>query len=87
MSPVRPLAWLTTTLLLSVSAAACQPTRCEDLEAEPISGAYHGGGTLGEERMLDVSIKATPKQVVLSYRGKDGSHIRAFYRIAKKSKK
>ncbi|MDB4987849.1 MAG: hypothetical protein JWN04_3027 [Myxococcaceae bacterium] len=69
------------------SVAGCRATRCEDLQAEPNAGDYRGGGSLGEERLLDVSLKATSKQVVLTYTGRDGSRIHAIYRITKKSKK
>jgi len=78
-----------TMLLLSsavLSTAACRQTRCEDLRAEPIEGAYRGGGSLGEERMRKVSFEATSQQVVLTYSAQDGSRIRALYRVLEKSK-
>ncbi|MDB4975858.1 MAG: hypothetical protein JWN48_4199 [Myxococcaceae bacterium] len=74
-------------LFALLSGAGCGRTRCEDLVAEPNAGSYRGGGSLGEDRMLDVSLKATAKQVTLSYTARDGSRIKAFYRVAKKSKK
>ena len=73
--------------LLALSFVACRKTRCEDLEAAPIAGKYRGGGSLGEERMLNVALEATSKQVVLTYTAMDGSHIRAKYRVVKRSEK
>ena len=73
--------------LLALGCAGCRATRCDEFVAEPNPGDYRGGGSLGEDRMLDVSLKASSKQVVLTYTSRDGSRIRAFYRISKKSKK
>jgi hypothetical protein len=68
--------------------AGCKPTtRCEDLLPEPNSGNYRGGGTLGEDRLLDVSVAANLKEVVLSYTTRDGSKIRATYKVTKKTRK
>jgi len=75
-------------IVLALSAiSGCRQTRCDEYVPEPNAGDYRGGGSLGEERMLDVSLKASTKEVVLSYRAKDGSQIRAFYRVAKKIKR
>ncbi len=73
--------------LATLAFSGCRATRCDEFVAEPNAGDYRGGGSLGEDRMLDVSLKATSKQVVLTYTSRDGSRIRAFYRVAKKSKK
>ncbi len=72
--------------LVVLSSAACRQTRCEDLEAVPVSGSYKGGGSLGEERLLRVALDTSGKKVVLTYAMMDGSRIRATYRIKKKSK-
>jgi hypothetical protein len=74
---------LTATLALLPS---CRQTRCEDLVAEPIVGSYRGGGSLGEQRLLKVSLDASEKEVVLSYTTRDGSRIHAKYRVLKKTK-
>jgi hypothetical protein len=69
-------------------ASACKKTsRCEDLLPEPNAGSYRGGGSLGEERLLDVSLEADLKEVVLSYTTRDGSKIRAKYKVTKKTRK
>jgi len=69
-------------------AAGCKrTTRCEDLLPEPNAGSYRGGGTLGADRILDLSLEANLKEVVLSYTTRDGSKIRATYRVTKKTKK
>jgi hypothetical protein len=69
-------------------AAACKKTsRCEDLLPEPNAGSYRGGGSLGEDRLLDVSLEANLKEVVLSYTSRDGSKIRAKYKVTKKTRK
>ena len=66
----------------------CKKTsRCEDLLPEPNTGSYRGGGSLGDERLLDVSLEANLDEVVLSYTSRDGSKIRAKYKILKKTKK
>jgi len=72
---------------LALSVGCRAKTRCEDLSPQAIAGKYRGGGSLGDDRMFDVSVEATDKQVTLTYTGKDGSRIRAFYRVAKKSTK
>jgi hypothetical protein len=54
---------------------------------EPVAGSYHGGGSLGEERMLRVTLASSTKQVELSYTNMDGSQIKATYRVSKKRKK
>jgi hypothetical protein len=75
------------TLLLSWalgSTAACGPTPCEELIVEPLVGSYRSGGTLGEQNLLKVSLQASSKQVVLSFTTKDGSRVRALYRVTKK---
>lgn len=67
---------------------ACKKTsRCEDLLPEPNAGSYRGGGALGDERLLDVSMEANLNEVVLSYTSRDGSKIRAKYRVLKKTRK
>lgn len=67
-------------------ACGCRKPRCEDLEPAEVGGIYKGGGTLGEERLLRVSVNAAPKQVVLTYTAMDGSRIRALYRVTKKKR-
>jgi hypothetical protein len=68
--------------------ASCKPTtRCEDLLPEPNSGNYHGGGTLGEERILNLSVAANTREVVLSFTTRDGSKVRATYRVTKKTRR
>ncbi len=73
--------------LLALNTAACRKTRCEDLQAAPIAGKYRGGGSLGEERLLNVALEATSKHVVLTYTAMDGSHIRAKYKVVERSEK
>jgi len=69
-------------------ASSCKPTtRCEDLLPEPNAGSYRGGGTLGDERILDLSVTANLKEVVLSYTTRDGSRIRATYKVTKKTRR
>ncbi|MEY4508962.1 MAG: hypothetical protein RLZZ450_1084 [Pseudomonadota bacterium] len=69
-------------------ATGCKKTsRCEDLLPEPNAGSYRGGGSLGEDRLLDVSLEANLKEVVLSYTSRDGSKIRAKYKVTKKTRK
>ena len=70
-----------------VPLSGCRKTRCEDLAAVPVAGVYTGGGSLGQERMLRVSLLASGDQVALSYTTMDGSQIRAIYRVLKKGKK
>jgi hypothetical protein len=83
MSPLRAL-------LLLAFAAACAPgcgrTPCDELVPVPIVGSYRGSGTLGQEHLLKVSLEASEQQVVLSYTTRDGSRIRAQYRVLNKSK-
>lgn len=71
---------------LLVLCAGCRATRCEDLVPEPIAGKYLGGGSLGEERLLRVSLEASPDQIVLNFSRGDGTRIRAKYRIKSKGK-
>ena len=54
---------------------------------EPNAGSYRGGGSLGDERLLDLSLEANLKEVVLSYTSRDGSKIRAKYKVTKKTRR
>ena len=74
-------------LCLAALASGCRKSRCEDLTPVPIAGVYAGGGSLGEERMLRVSLLASGTQVALTYTTMDGSQIRAIYRAIKKGRK
>jgi hypothetical protein len=67
-------------------APGCGRTPCEELVPAPIVGSYTGSGTLGDERLLKVSLEASERQVVLSYTTKDGSRIRALYRVLDRGK-
>ena len=75
--------------ILSVAAllGGCRKSRCEDLTPVPIAGVYTGGGSLGKERMLRVSLLASGSEVALTYTTMDGSQIRAIYHALKKGKK
>jgi hypothetical protein len=73
-------------LVLAALLSGCRKPRCEDLETAEVGGLYKGGGTLGDERLLRVSVNAAPKQVVLTYTAMDGSRIRAQYQVTKKKK-
>ena len=74
-------------LCVATLAGGCRKSRCEDLRPVPIAGVYAGGGSLGEERLLRVSLLASGTQVALTYTTMDGSQIRAVYRALKKGKK
>jgi len=67
-------------------AAGCGPTRCEDYTPVAIGGTYKGGGSLGGERLLNVSLEAGAKQVTLTYTDLDGARVKATYRVLKKSR-
>lgn len=64
--------------------AACNKTDCTKLERVAIPGAYKGGGSLGEERLLRVGLDAKDDKVVLTWTMMDGSRIRASYRVARR---
>lgn len=84
-----PKSWLVCgcALWAVVLLGGCRKSRCEDLTPVPMAGVYTGGGSLGKERMLRVSLLASGNQVALSYTTMDGSQIRAIYRVLKKGKK
>lgn len=74
--------------LLALSAlGGCRETRCEDLEPVPVAGTYRGGGSLGDERLLKVTLTAAGDDVELRYTTRDGATIRAKYKVTKKYKK
>jgi hypothetical protein len=73
-------------LFALLAAQGCRGPRCEDLTPEPLAGSYRGGGSLGPERLLDVTVEATEQRVQLTYTTLDGSKLRATYRVSKKSK-
>ena len=72
-------------VLAMLACAGCRRTRCEDLVAAPLAGKYRGGGSLGPDRLLNVALVASTKEVVLTYTALDGSRIRAKYRVTKRS--
>lgn len=74
-------------LLLPALLPACRETRCEELRPAPMAGEYRGGGSLGDERLLRVGLKATDDRVLVTWTMKDGSRIRATYSVKKKLKK
>ncbi|MET0340815.1 MAG: hypothetical protein ABW252_07420 [Polyangiales bacterium] len=78
--------WLASALPVVLLVGGCRETRCEDLEPVPVSGDYRGGGSLGGERLLNVSLTAKGKDVELRYTSREGSKIRAKYKVTKKLK-
>lgn len=73
-------------LALMALGMGCR-TKCEDLVAESLPGSYRGGGSLGDERLLNVAVDADAKQVALTFTTKDGARVRALYRVDKKVKR
>jgi hypothetical protein len=74
-------------ILMFALTPGCTETRCEELKRVTVNGVYQGGGSLGEERLLRVGVTASSDQVLLTWTMKDGSRIRASYRVAKKLKR
>ena len=74
-------------LALAVLLAGCRETKCEDLEPVPVAGDYLGGGSLGPDRLLKVGLTAKGKDVELRFTARDGSKIRAKYKVTRKIKK
>lgn len=74
------LLWIAALALL----AGCKQTDCAKLERVAIPGAYKGGGSLGDERLLRVGLDAKDEKVVLTWTMMDGSRIRASYRVARR---
>lgn len=73
-------------VLLSIATTGCRRTNCDELEPVAIEGSYRGGGELGEDAIGAVQLETMKNQVRLTYTARDGSRIRATYRVTKKQR-
>ena len=79
-------------LAFSLLGAAGCSSRCEDLHAEAIEGAYQLRTGLDDDVSLEglvltaASLDASADRVVLTYTTAQGAQLRATYRVKKKSK-
>lgn len=65
--------------------AGCRGTPCEEFLAVANEGRYSGGGALGPNKLVAVSMQVSPKTVVVAFTSPDGARLRATYLVRKKT--